>query len=418
MSSANHNNTSSIELFSSLRTAPPDPILDIKQRFVADKRSVKVDLSVGVYQDAQGETKPLPSVLSCMEHKLPALYEAGYLPIDGYSSFNQQIEKLALGAAHPGLLAGKVVTAQALGGTGALRYGAELLALALREQGSTITPIVYLPNPTWANHGAIFRASGFEVRQYPYLAKDGLSIDLEGILETLKNAPANSVVLLHTCCQNPCGVDPTPTEWQQILDLAQTSALVPFFDFAYHGFKESLEADRLPLEIWGRTELPFLVAYSCSKNFSMYRRRTGALIVGCASSAEAAIVRSQIKGLIRANNSNPPIDGAAIVAAILSDPALAAQWEQEVSEMRRRLLQMRKELFARLESAGSGDRFKSLLTQHGMFTYSGLSAAEVARLEAEFGVYAVSTGRICVAALNSNNLDYVADALLKVRVNA
>jgi len=303
---------------------------------------------------------------------------------------------------------GRLLTVQALGGTGALRMGADLLKRFAGEAA------VYISDPSWENHRALFEAAGFEVRQYPYYDPDSHGVDFEAMRAALRAAPAGSIIVLHACCHNPTGVDLTEAQWDQVIALMVECNHVPFLDIAYQGFGAGIEADAVAVRKFAASPLPLLISSSFSKSFSLYGERVGGLTMVLPTQDEAQRVLSQLKRVVRANYSNPPTHGGAIVASVLANPDWRAQWEQELSSMRTRISQMREEVVARLKAAGARQDFSFVARQRGMFSYSGLTTEQVSRLREEYGIYAIASGRICVAALNQGNVERVAQAIARV----
>jgi len=392
-------------LFSSVELAPRDPILGLNEAFGADTRTDKVNLGVGVYYDANGHVPLLRAVRDAEKARLEAQLPRGYLPIDGIALYDSAVQKLLFGDTSPLIAERRVVTAQALGGTGALKVGADFL-----KRLDPSVPVA-ISNPSWENHRALFEGAGFEVVEYPYYDAATHGVDVEAMLAGLASLPKGAIVVLHACCHNPTGVDLTAADWARVIATVQAQGLVPFLDIAYQGFGDGIEADALAVRLFADAGVSFFVASSFSKSFSLYGERVGALSIVTGSHDEALRVQSQVKRVIRTNYSNPPTHGAAVVSAVLNHDALRAQWEAELGEMRERIRAMRRGLVERL--ANHGD-FGFIAAQRGMFSYSGLSSAQVDRLRTEFGIYAVGTGRICVAALNDNNLDRVAAAIAQV----
>ena len=392
-------------LFSSVELAPRDPILGLNEAFGADTRTDKVNLGVGVYYDANGHVPLLRAVREAENARLEAQLPRGYLPIDGIALYDSAVQKLLFGEASPLLAERRVVTAQALGGTGALKVGADFL-----KRLDPSVPVA-ISNPSWENHRALFEGAGFEVVDYPYYDAATHGVDVDAMLAGLASLPKGAIVVLHACCHNPTGVDLTAADWTRVIDTVQAQGLVPFLDIAYQGFGDGIESDALAVRLFAEAGVAFFVASSFSKSFSLYGERVGALSIVTGSHDEALRVQSQVKRVIRTNYSNPPTHGAAVVSAVLNHDALRAQWEAELGEMRERIRAMRRGLVERL--ARHGD-FGFIEAQRGMFSYSGLSSAQVDRLRTEFGIYAVGTGRICVAALNEGNLDRVAAAIAQV----
>ncbi|MGU7780119.1 amino acid aminotransferase [Burkholderia sp. PU8-34] len=397
-----------MSLFSAVQLAPRDPILGLNEAFNADTRSTKVNLGVGVYTNEEGKIPLLRAVREAEKARVDAGLPRGYLPIDGIAAYDAAVQKLLLGNDSPLIAAGRVVTAQALGGTGALKIGADFLR--------TVNPNVKvaISDPSWENHRALFEAAGFEVVAYPYYDAATNGVNFEGMLSALNGYDAGTIVVLHACCHNPTGVDLTDAQWQQIVDVVKARNLVPFLDIAYQGFGENIEADAAAVRLFAAADLNAFVSSSFSKSFSLYGERVGALSIITSSKDEATRVLSQLKRVIRTNYSNPPTHGGAVVAAVLASPELHASWVQELGEMRDRIRAMRNGLVERLKASGVDRDFSFINEQRGMFSYSGLTSAQVDRLRDEFGIYAVATGRICVAALNTRNLDVVASAVAAV----
>ncbi len=398
--------TSSI--FATVEMAPRDPILGLNESFNADTRSTKVNLGVGVYFDDNGKIPLLNAVKFAEKTRLEAMPPRGYQPIDGLVAYNQAVQTLLFGKDSPLLASGQVITAEALGGTGALKVGADYLKRLLP------TATVYISDPSWENHRALFESAGFTVDSYPYYDATTRGVNFDGMKATLNTLPAGSIIVLHACCHNPTGADLTEAQWRQTIEVVRARGLIPFIDMAYQGFADSIAEDALALNLFVASGLQFFVSSSFSKSFSLYGERVGALSVVTASKDESARVMSQIKRVIRTNYSNPPTHGGAVVAAVLSNPELRQMWEDELATMRDRIRAMRSSLVEKLKATGTTQDFSFIAKQRGMFSYTGLSVEQVARLQSEFGVYAVSTGRICIAALNTKNIDYVANAIAAV----
>ena len=394
-------------LFDAVEMAPRDPILGLNEQFNADPNPAKVNLGVGVYYDENGKLPLLKCVRAAEEMMMEAPTARGYLPIDGIAAYDKATQALVFGEAEA-RRAGRIATIQGVGGTGGLRVGADLLA---RMSPSAR---VFISDPSWENHRALFEAAGFEVVAYPYYDATRHDVDFAGMIGALRAAPAGTIVVLHACCHNPTGCDLTPAQWKEVVAALVEKKLVPFLDMAYQGFGEGIAEDGLAVELCLAAGLDFLVATSFSKSFSLYGERVGALSVVCASADEAARVLSQLKRVIRTNYSNPPTHGAAVVARVLSTPALRTLWEEELAGMRQRIKRMRLELQKRLVAAGARIETDFITRQRGMFSYSGLSKAQMQRLRSEFGIYGVDSGRICVAALNDGNLDAVVAAITRV----
>jgi aromatic-amino-acid transaminase len=395
-------------LFAGVELAPRDPILGLTDAFNHDARSHKVNLGVGVYLNDAGKIPVLRAVAEAERQRAELPLPRGYLPIDGIPAYDLAVQQLLLGVDSHLIKEGKAITAQALGGTGGLKVGADLLRRVL--PGSKVA----ISDPSWENHRAIFDYAGFEVVTYPYYDAATRGLDVDAMIAGLKALPPKTVVVLHACCHNPTGVDPTPEQWPAILAAVRDADLVPFLDIAYQGFGESIEADGLAVRLFAESGLTFLVASSFSKSFSLYGERVGALTIVDSSKEESSRVLSQLKRVIRSNYSTPPTHGGMVVTTVLGDPELRDMWTQELGEMRDRIKEMRRGLADRLKARGLTQDLSFMVRQRGMFSYSGMNAAQVERLQKEFGIYALSSGRICVAALNHKNLDYVADAIAAV----
>lgn len=397
-----------MSLFSRVQQAPPDAILGLTEQFKADADPRKVNLGVGVYQDASGK---LP-LLRCVEAAEHALAEnpspKGYQTIDGMPAYNDDVKELVFGAGSPVLAAGRVVTIQALGGTGALKVGADFLR--------QVTPdaTVLISNPSWENHQALFARAGFRVGTYRYYDPESKAVDVDGMIADLEAAPAGTIVVLHACCHNPTGYDLSASDWDRVIAAVKAGGLTAFLDMAYQGFAEGIDEDGRVVRTFADQVESFLVSTSFSKSFSLYGERVGALSLVCADADEAKRVLSQVKIAIRTNYSNPPTHGAALVETVLGDPALRAQWVAELGEMRDRIKAMRAALVEGLKTAGVQADVSYITDQVGMFSFSGLSKDQMVRLRNEFGVYGTDTGRICVAALNDNNVRYVSESIAAV----
>lgn len=397
-----------MSLFSAVEMAPRDPILGLNEQFATDTNPKKVNLGVGVYFDENGKL-PLLQAVQQAEAALQAEPKArGYLPIDGLLAYDQAVKELVFGKDSEPVTSGRVATVQALGGTGGLKVGADFLKKLLPQAK------VLISDPSWENHRAIFQNAGFEVGTYRYYDAAQRGIDFEGLLADLQAAAEGTIVVLHACCHNPTGYDLTPEQWDRVVQAVQARKLTPFLDMAYQGFSQGLAEDGAVVGKFVQSGLTFLVSTSFSKSFSLYGERVGALSVVAANKDEAARVLSQLKIAIRTNYSNPPTHGAAVVAYVLGKPELRALWEQELAQMRTRIKAMRQKLVDGLKAAGVQQDLSYITTQVGMFSYSGLSKAQMERLRNEFGVYGVDSGRICVAALNENNIGHVCESIAKV----
>ena len=397
-----------MSVFSPVELAPRDPILGLNEAFNADTRANKVNLGVGVYSNEAGKVPLLRAVQAAEEARVAEHAARAYLPIDGLAPYDQAVQKLLFGADSALLSSGRIITAQALGGTGALKLGADFLYRLANKR------TVAISNPSWENHRALFEAAGYDVVNYTYFDPTTNGLNLTGMLADLEALPEGSVVILHACCHNPTGVDLNLADWAKVIDVVGRRQLVPFLDIAYQGFGENLEDDAVAVRLFAESGLPFLVASSFSKSFSLYGERVGALTMVTAAKEETAPVLSQLKRVIRTNYSNPPTHGAKVVAAVLTNPELYALWEEELAEMRDRIRDMRAALVQKLQEAGVEQDVSFIQRQRGMFSFSGLSTEQVARLADEFGIYAVGSGRICVAALNNSNIDTVAQAMAAV----
>jgi aromatic-amino-acid transaminase len=401
-----------MSFFSAVEMAPRDPILGITEAFAADANPKKVNLGVGVYCDDNGK---LP-LLKCVQAAEKAMTDdpkaRGYLPIDGIAAYDAAVKALVFGADSEPVNSGRVATVQGVGGTGALKLGADFLK-KLNPNAK-----VLISDPSWENHRALFTNAGFVVESHPYFdpsANGGLGgINFAGMLAALNAAPAGTIVVLHACCHNPTGYDITAAQWDVVVGTVKAKKLVPFLDMAYQGFGYGLKEDGMAVQKFVDAGLTFFVSTSFSKSFSLYGERVGALSVLCESKDEAARVLSQLKIVIRTNYSNPPTHGGAVVAAVMADPKLRAMWEEELGEMRVRIKAMRQKLVDGLKAAGVKQDMSFITTQIGMFSYSGLTKDQMVRLRSEFGVYGTDAGRMCVAALNSKNIDYVCAAIAKV----
>lgn len=397
-----------MSLFSAVEMAPRDPILGLNEAFNADTRTTKVNLGVGVYCNEEGRIPLLRAVIEAETIRVAQHASRGYLPIDGIAAYDQAVQKLLFGNDSPLISAGRVITTQAVGGTGALKIGADFLKQLLPNA------VVAISDPSWENHRALFETAGFPVQNYRYYDAATHDVNRAGMLDDLNALPNGSIVVLHACCHNPTGVDLTPTDWENVLEVVKTKGHVPFLDMAYQGFGDGIDEDAAAVRLFAESGLTFFVSSSFSKSFSLYGERVGALSIISESKEESARVLSQVKRVIRTNYSNPPTHGASIVAAVLNSPELRAQWEAELAEMRLRIRGMREQMVALLAEKAPGRDFSFVGRQRGMFSYSGLTTEQVHRLRNEFGIYALDTGRICVAALNQSNIKAVTDAIVQV----
>nr|WP_201279491.1 aromatic amino acid transaminase [Cedecea colo] len=386
-----------------------DPILSLMERFKVDPRVDKVNLSIGLYYNEDGTIPQLQAVAEA-EARLNAQPHGAslYLPMEGLNTYRSAIAPLLFGAGHPALLAGRIASIQTLGGSGALKVGADFLKTYFPDSQ------VWVSDPTWENHVAIFAGAGFTVNTYPWFDDETNGVRFEALLEKLNTLPAQSVVLLHPCCHNPTGADLTDAQWDAVIEILKARDLIPFLDIAYQGFGAGMEDDAYAIRAIANAGLPALVSNSFSKIFSLYGERVGGLSVVCEDADEANRVLGQLKATVRRNYSSPPNFGAQVVATVLNDEQLKANWLAEVETMRRRILDMRQALVSVLKTEVPGRNFDYLLQQRGMFSYTGLSAEQVDRLRDEFGVYLIASGRMCVAGLNSNNVQRVAQAFAAV----
>ena len=397
-----------MSLFSAVEMAPRDPILGLNEQFGADTNPAKVNLGVGVYYDDNGKLPLLKCVVEAERQMFEAPKARGYLPIDGIAAYDKAVQGLVFGADSAVVTGGRVATVQAIGGTGGLKIGADFL----KKVNPNAT--VLISDPSWENHRALFTNAGFIVGTYPYYDAENKGINFAGMIGALRAADAGTVLVLHACCHNPTGYDITDAQWDEVVAVIKERNLVAFLDMAYQGFGEGIAEDGAVIQKFVAAGLDFFVSTSFSKSFSLYGERVGGLSVVCASKEECARVLSQLKITIRTNYSNPPTHGAQVVATVLNTPALRAMWEEELAGMRVRIKQMRVLLVDKLTAAGVKGDLSFITRQKGMFSYSGLTKDQMVRLRSEFGVYGVDSGRICVAALNTKNIDYVADAIVKV----
>jgi len=397
-----------MSLFTAVEMAPRDPILGLNEQFNADANPHKVNLGVGVYYDDNGKLPLLECVQDAEKQMMEAPKARGYLPIDGIAAYDSAVKSLVFGAESEPVKSGRVATVQALGGTGGLKLGADFLKRL--QPGAK----VLISDPSWENHRALFTQAGFTVETYPYYNAQQRGIDFDGMLAALKAAPEGTIVVLHACCHNPTGYDITLEQWDQVIAAVKARKLVPFLDMAYQGFGYGIAEDGAVVGKFVESSQNFFVSTSFSKSFSLYGERVGALSVVCKDKEEAGRVLSQLKIVIRTNYSNPPIHGGTVVAMVLNTPELRALWERELGDMRLRIKQMRIALVEKLKAAGVKQDMSFITDQIGMFSYSGLNKDQMVRLRNEFGVYGTDTGRMCVAALNSKNIDYVCASIAKV----
>ena len=397
-----------MSLFSAVEMAPRDPILGLNEQFNADTNPKKVNLGVGVYFGDDGKLPLLQCVQAAEKTMMDKPTARGYLPIDGIVAYDNAVKSLVFGADSEPVLSGRVATVQAIGGTGGLKIGADFLK-RLNPNAK-----VLISDPSWENHRALFTNAGFEVDTYAYYDAVNRGVNFDAMLASLTAASAGTIVVLHACCHNPTGYDINAAQWDQVIAVVKAKELTPFLDMAYQGFGYGIQEDGAVIQKFVAAGLNFFVSTSFSKSFSLYGERVGGLSVLCADKEECARVLSQLKIVIRTNYSNPPTHGGAVVAAVLNNPELRALWETELGDMRVRIKAMRQKLVDGLKAAGVKQDMSFITTQIGMFSYSGLSKDQMVRLRSEFGVYGTDTGRMCVAALNSKNIEYVCACIAKV----
>ena len=396
-------------MFQHLDAYAGDPILSLNEAFQKDPRQEKVNLSIGIYFDDAGRIPVLDCVRQAEAQMLAAGSAKPYLPIEGSAAARTAVQHLLFGAGHEAVRSGRVATLQTVGSSGGLRVGADFIKRWFPRSA------LWVSDPTWDNHRAMFEGAGITVHTYPYydLATGGLQFD--AMLATLRSLPAQSVVLLHACCHNPTGVDLSPAQWDTLIPVLRECELMPYLDMAYQGYGSGIDEDAFAVRAMAASGLRFFIANSFSKSMSVYGERCGALSVACTDAAEAALVLGQLKATVRRNYSSPGLHAAGIIAGVLGTPALRAAWEADVATMRGRIQTMRQRLHAALTTLQPGQDAGYLLSQRGMFSYTGLSAAQVDRLREEFGVYLVRSGRMCVAGLNTANVERTAAAIAAVR---
>ncbi|WP_457351044.1 amino acid aminotransferase [Roseateles sp. P5_D6] len=385
-----------------------DPILSLNEAFQKDPRAGKINLSIGIYFDNDGRIPMLPSVRAA---ELAVVEVAGprpYLPMEGAANFRSAVQALLFGADHPAIAAGRIATIQGVGSSGGLKVGADLLKRYFPDSK------IYLSDPTWDNHRAVFEGSGHTCETYPYYdpATGGLRFD--AMLAFFKALPTRSIVVMHACCHNPTGVDLTQDQWRALVPVIRERGLLPFLDLAYQGYGDGIDEDAFAPRLLADEGLSFLIANSFSKSMSLYGERCGGLSVVCPDADQAARVLGQMKFMIRRNYSNPPMHGGQVVAKVLTTPVLREMWEAEVADMRERIQSMRRQLHDVLAAKLPGRDFSYFLTQRGMFSYTGLTAEQAERLKTEFGVYILRSGRMCVAGLNTRNVEATAEAMAAV----
>ncbi|HFZ1795146.1 TPA: amino acid aminotransferase [Serratia marcescens] len=395
-------------MFEKITAAPADPILGLTDIFRADARPNKINLGIGVYKDETGKTPVLTSVKKAEQYLLENETTKNYLGIEGIPAFASCTQALLFGKESPIIADRRARTAQTPGGTGGLRVAADFIA------NQTSAKRIWISNPSWPNHKNVFSAVGLEVLEYAYYDAANHALNFDGLLNSLKQAQAGDVVLFHGCCHNPTGIDPTAEQWAQLAELSVANGWLPLFDFAYQGFANGLEEDAQGLRIFAAKHKELIVASSYSKNFGLYNERVGACTIVAADAETADRAFSQVKAAIRANYSNPPSHGAAVVATILGNDALRAMWEQELTDMRQRIHRMRQLFVNTLQEKGAQQDFSFIIQQNGMFSFSGLTKEQVLRLREEFGVYAVNSGRVNVAGMTPDNMAPLCEAIVAV----
>ncbi|MFZ6642748.1 aromatic amino acid transaminase [Undibacterium sp. TC4M20W] len=400
--------STSSPLFSAIEMAPRDPILGITEAFNADQNPAKVNLGVGVYYDDNGKVPLLECVKKAEAILMEKFAPRTYLPIEGLAAYDKAVQELVFGADSDVVKEKRAITAQAIGGTGALKLGADFL------QRFTPNSEVWISDPSWENHRALFESAGFKVNSYPYYDAATRGVNFAGMLDALKSMPEGSIVLLHACCHNPTGADLTDDQWTDVIAVVAQRNLIPFLDMAYQGFGDGIEADGKVVRRFAEAGGALFVSNSFSKSFSLYGERVGALSIAASSAEEAARIMSQLKRVIRTNYSNPPTHGGQVVATVLATPELRQLWEEELAGMRVRIREMRNAFVSKLKEQAPGHDFDFVVQQRGMFSYSGLTKEQVGKLRENNSIYAVDTGRICVAALNNKNINNVIAAITAV----
>lgn len=397
-----------MSIFAAVEMAPRDPIFGLTEQYNADTNPSKVNLGVGVYTGEDAKVPVLKCVSAAQKKLLETVTPKNYLPIDGMALYNQCTQELVFGKDSEAVKSKRVFTLQGLGGTGALKVGADYL-----KKLSADAPVL-ISDPSWANHRALFMQAGFKVASYPYYDARNRKINFEGMIDALKVANKGTIIVLHACCQNPTGYDLSAQQWDTLVDVLQTNGLVPFLDMAYQGFAAGLHEDNFAVRKLADAGVSFLLSSSYSKTFSLYGERVGALSVVCGSADEAKRVLSQIKVVVRTNYSNPPTFGAQVVSSVLSTPELRSQWEEELEGMRLRVRDIRFKLVAKLKEAGVPQDMSFITAQNGMFSYLGLTKEQMTRLRCDYSLYGMDSSRICVPSINAKNIDYIAQAIAKV----
>ncbi len=394
-------------MFKHLEPYAGDPILGLVETFHKDPRPHKINLSIGIYFDDQGRIPVLDCVKRAEAQMLAQSAPKPYLPIEGSAPMRQAVQRLLFGD-HEAIRQGRVATLQTIGASGALKVGSDFLHRWLPQAQAWVS------RPSWDNHRAMFEGAGIVVNEYPYYDPATGGLDFDAVCAALDQVPAQSIVLLHACCHNPTGVDLTMDQWRRLVPVLQARRLLPFVDVAYQGFGDGIEDDVAPVRLLASSGMPFVVSHSFSKNLSVYGERAGALSVVCADAAQADLVLGQLKATVRRNYSSPGIHAAGIVERVLTDPKLRAAWEADVSAMRQRIRDMRQRMHAVLSARLPGRDLGYFLTQRGMFSYTGLTAAQVDRLRDEHAVYLARSGRMCIAGLTTANVEPAAEAFATV----
>ncbi|KYK81837.1 aromatic amino acid aminotransferase [Aggregatibacter actinomycetemcomitans serotype e str. SC936] len=395
-------------MFENIVAAPADPILGLGEAFKAETRANKINLGIGVYKDAKGNTPIVKAVKEAEKRLLEQENTKNYLPIDGVADFNARTKELLFGANSDIVKNNRARTVQSLGGTGALRIAAEFIKRQIKAQN------VWISTPTWPNHNAIFNAVGMTIREYRYYNPQTKALDWDNLIADLNRAGEGDVVLLHGCCHNPTGIDPTPEQWDRLAEMSAKNGWLPLFDFAYQGFANGLQEDAYGLRAFAKNHKELLVASSFSKNFGLYNERVGAFTVVAENADIAATALTQVKIIVRTLYSNPSAHGATAVALVLNDAQLRCDWENELTEMRDRIKQMRHLFVQLLKEYGAQQDLGFIINQNGMFSFSGLTAEQVDRLKNEFAIYAVRSGRINVAGITEDNIRYLCESIVKV----
>ena len=395
-------------MFAHVEAYAGDPILTLVETFNKDSRSPKVNLGIGLYYDEEGRIPLLPSVQKAEARRVAEAGPRSYQPMEGAANYRTAVQQLLWGAGHEAVQAGRIATIQTIGGSGALKIGGDLLKRYFPNVD------VWVSNPTWDNHRAMFEGAGFTVHDYPYYDAVSGGVKFDDMIACFSQLPAKTIVLLHPCCHNPTGVDLDQDQWRKVIEVVKARDLLPFMDIAYQGFGDSLDDDAFAIRAMTEAGVSFVVSNSFSKNLSFYGERCGGLSVVCGTAEEAGRVLGQMKATVRRNYSSPPTHGGQVTAIVMNDAALRAEWEGEVTEMRVRIKAMRQKLYEVLTAKVPGRDFSYFIKQRGMFSYTGLSPEQVDRLREEFAVYLVRSGRMCVAGLNSRNVEYVADAMAEV----